>query len=247
MPNDLFAPKKLSFASHRFSERSMHIQLINSKSALLTLAILAGNSFLGVSHAIAAGESPRQERVPDHRVFSIQDGIRVPDGTLVYPFLNPKDRTSGLPWDLMDGFSIAAGDIEPGNSSKIHLMPVTSQVTFVLEGELEVRMKEPARAAPYSVKLTRHQAVLTKPFVFLQFINRSDRMCRVLYLVSPPYLFSLDDAGNIEYDDSITFDEDWMDLERVHWKPEGLPDRATAAREREQAHQRIGGRDGTSN
>ena len=218
----------------------MHIRRINSKSALLTLTVLGGYCLLSVGDAGPAGESPQQEPVPDNRVFSIQDGIRVPDGTLVYPFLNPKDRTSGLPWDLMDGFSIAAGDIAPGQSSKIHLMPVTSQVTFVLEGELDVRMKEPDGAAPYSVKLTRHQAVLTKPFVFLQLVNRSDRTCRVLYLVSPPYLFSTDSAGSVEYDDSLTFDEDWAELERANWRPEGLPpDPAAAARKRKQAYARI--------
>lgn len=43
-------------------------------------------------------------------------GIKAPDGTVVYPVLNSKDITSDLPWDLVDGFSNAAGDVEPNNS-----------------------------------------------------------------------------------------------------------------------------------
>lgn len=78
-----------------------------------------------------------------NRVFSIDKSFRVPDGTLVYPFLNPKDSTSGLPWNLIDGFSIAAGDIEPGGQSKIQILPLADQVTFVLRGALELVLKAP--------------------------------------------------------------------------------------------------------
>ena len=49
--------------------------------------------------------------IPMNRLFKCLDAdfFRVPDGTLVNPFLNPKDNMSGLPWDILDGLSIAAG------------------------------------------------------------------------------------------------------------------------------------------
>ncbi len=56
------------------------------------------------------------------KVFTISQGKKVPDGMVVYPFLNPKDSTNDLPWDLLD-VSIAAGDIAPDTASKIHVHP----------------------------------------------------------------------------------------------------------------------------
>jgi len=67
-----------------------------------------------------------------NRVFTIDRDFQVPDGTFVYPFLNPKDSTSGLPWDLIEGFSIAASDIAPYSQSKIQIMPLADRVTSVL-------------------------------------------------------------------------------------------------------------------
>ena len=61
-----------------------------------------------------------------NRVFNIKEGIRVPDGTIVYPFLNSKDSSSDLPFDLLEGFSISAGDISPNTHSKIHVMPLVT-------------------------------------------------------------------------------------------------------------------------
>lgn len=212
--------------------------------ALLASVVLTGCGSAPPGTQRGSDEVLREENVPKNRVFSIERGIRVPDGTLVYPFLNSKDRTSGLPWDLLDGLSVAAGEIEPSQSSKIHLMPVVSQVTFVLEGELEVRMKEPESPAPYTVRLKRHQAVLTKPYVFLQLINPSNRPTRVLYMVSPPYLFAIDSAGKIEYDDAIAFDQDWAGLEEANWRPEGVPDSAAAVRARTAAYELIAHRAG---
>ncbi len=180
-----------------------------------------------------------QDKIPPHRLFAIDKGFKVPDGTIVYPFLNSKDLESGLPWELNDGFSIAAGDIGPNQKSKIHLMPITSQVTFVLEGQLKIRMKEPDGAAPYTVTARQHQAVLTKPFVFMQLINDTQEECRVLYLVSPPYLFSKDKSGEIEYDDAISFDEDWSDLEEAGWRPASLPSPQQAAERRAAVYDRI--------
>ncbi len=50
---------------------------------------------------------------------------------------------SGSPFDLLDGFSVSAGILEPGMKSKIHIMPFMTQVAFVRVGKLEKRMKGP--------------------------------------------------------------------------------------------------------
>lgn len=79
-----------------------------------------------------------------NRIFSIPPPFCVPDGTWVSPFLNPKDSESDWPFDLLDGFSLAAGVVEPQSSSKIHVMPFVTQVTFVRSGALAVQ-ERPAR------------------------------------------------------------------------------------------------------
>jgi hypothetical protein len=77
-----------------------------------------------------------------NRVFKIEHSILVPDGTIVYPFLNASDSTSGLPWELTQGFSLAAGNLPPHSKSKIQIMPLAAQVTLVLRGKLELCIKE---------------------------------------------------------------------------------------------------------
>ena len=54
-----------------------------------------------------------------NRLFECLDSgfFRVPDGTLVNPFLNPEDIMSGLPWDVLDGLGITAGYIDPGETT----------------------------------------------------------------------------------------------------------------------------------
>ena len=105
------------------------------------------------------------------RVFTIGKPFRVPDGTLVSPFLNPKDSMSGLPFDLLKGFSLAAGTIEPKTKSKIHVMPFVTQVTFVRQGELTVRMKGHPDRTHYALTVLSNQArfrsMATGPTLFV--------------------------------------------------------------------------------
>jgi hypothetical protein len=74
-----------------------------------------------------------------NRVFPITAPFRVPDGTWVSPFLSAKDSQSELPFDLLDGFSLAAGIIDPNSCSTIHVMPFVTQVTFLRSGNLAAR------------------------------------------------------------------------------------------------------------
>ena len=171
-----------------------------------------------------------------NRVFSIMAPFRVPDGTWVSPFLNAKDSQSDLPFDLLDGFSLAAGTIDPNSCSKIHVMPFVTQVTFVRSGNLAVRMKGPDDMAPYILRLTAGQAVLTEPGVFFQLINKGSEHCDVLYVVSPAYVFETDPGGGVLYDDSVVLEADWEGLAAAGWRPaQAMPTR----RQRKEAIRRL--------
>jgi len=152
------------------------------------------------------------------QVFKVVEPYRVPDGTLVSPFLNCKDSMSGLPFDLLDGFSLAAGTIEPKTRSKIHLMPFVTQVTFVRQGYLQVRMKGPRDDDSYSLSVRTDEAVITEPGTFFQLVNDESESCEVLYIVSPTYLFEMSNE-HVVYDDSVVFEENWDYLKSSGWRP----------------------------
>jgi mannose-6-phosphate isomerase-like protein (cupin superfamily) len=157
-----------------------------------------------------------------NRVFKITQGFEVPDGTIVYPFLNSKDSQSDLPWDLTSDFSVAAGSIEPNTSSKIQAHPVVTLVIWVVYGQLQVRMKDTETSSPYSLDLWPEQAVLARPGTFLQLINTTASPCRVLYIAGPPYTFDKDHDGNVRYEDAVVLDYNWEQLEKQAWSPPEL-------------------------
>lgn len=152
------------------------------------------------------------------QVFQLVEPYRVPDGTLVSPFLNCKDSMSRLPFDLLDGFSLAAGTIEPKTRSKIHLMPFVTQVTFVRQGNLRVRMKGPRDDDSYSLSVRTDEAVITEPGTYFQLVNDDQESCEVLYIVSPAYLFEMSNE-HVVYDDSVVFEENWDKLKSSGWRP----------------------------
>ena len=151
-------------------------------------------------------------------VFSITEPFRVPDGTWVSPFLNAKDSQSDLPFDLLDGFSLAAGMIDPNSCSAIHVMPFVTQVTFVRSGSLAVKMKGPDDTEPYILRLAAEEAVLTEPGAFFQLINEGTESCEVLYIVSPAYVFEMSAEGAVLYDDAVVLDVGWDDLAATGWR-----------------------------
>jgi hypothetical protein len=156
-----------------------------------------------------------------NRIFAIKKGFPIPDGTIVYPFLNPKDSESGLPWDLIEGFSLAAGVIAPHTESKIQVLPLAAQVTFVLDGKLDIRIKDTESREPYTLSLSAQQAAVKRAGTFFQLDNSTDVMCRVLYIVSPPYVFDKED-DHILYDDAIVFNDDWQAIADANWQPSTL-------------------------
>jgi hypothetical protein len=173
------------------------------------------------------------------RKFYIENTIRVPDGTLVSPFLNSKDITSGLPFELVDGFSIAAGEIETGVSSSIHIMPFVTQVTFVRRGSLRICMCEKDSDSRYELDLIADQAALTRPGTFFQLANRSNESCHVLYIVSPAYLFEMDENGSVVYDDAVVLEEDWDDLKKLDWQPPEIRSGSLSRKKRQEAYERL--------
>jgi hypothetical protein len=152
------------------------------------------------------------------RIFEIAEPFRVPDGTLVSPFLNSKDAKSGLPFDLLDGVSVAAGIIEPRTRSKIHVLPFVTQVTFVRRGQLTVWMKSGEDLEPYALHPKDDQAILTRPGTFFQLVNDDIELCQVLYIVSPAYVFEVWN-GAVLYEDATVLDESWESLRAAGWQP----------------------------
>jgi mannose-6-phosphate isomerase-like protein (cupin superfamily) len=170
-------------------------------------------------------------------VFSIDHWIQVTDGTSVAPFFNPKDCTSNLPWDLVDHLSIAAGEIV--KESTIQTLPLVTQITYVLSGTLEVVIKGSERSEPVTLTVTANQAVLMKPGSLFQLRNAGDQACRVLYIVSPAYLFEMDASGGILYDDAFIVLEGWDELTKQDWKPRGLPSLEELKTAREESYARM--------
>ena len=175
-----------------------------------------------------------------NRVFKITQGFKVPDETIVYPFLNSKDSQSNLPWDLTSDFSIAAGNIEPNAASKIQVHPVVTLVIWVVYGQLQVRMKDTETSLSYLLDIGPEEAVLARAGTFLQLINSTASPCRVLYIVGPPYTFDQDHDGNVRYEDAVVLDYDWEQLEAQAWNPRELAQRLDPARMRAAREQALG-------
>ena len=175
-----------------------------------------------------------------NRIFKIGPMFAIPDGTKVCPFLNPLDSNEkDLSPQLLSGMSIAAGEIAPSVQSKIHLHPIVSQVTWVIEGRLRVMMKGVPDSAPYSLDLEPEQAALTPPKTFFQLINPSDASTvRVLYLTTPDYVFEME-GDRVNYDDAVILDQDWEQLTEQNWKVGALENLPDIARRRQEAIFRI--------
>lgn len=151
------------------------------------------------------------------RVFGVRSLYRAPDGTLASSLLNCKDLLSGLPFNLLDGFSLSAGTLEPRWSSRISLMPFVAQVTFVRWGRMMAKMKGPEDREPYQLIAGHDQAVLTVPGTFLQLINPGDEPCDVLFIHSPAFLFEISNGKPI-YNDRVVVEEDWDTLAASQWR-----------------------------
>jgi mannose-6-phosphate isomerase-like protein (cupin superfamily) len=161
------------------------------------------------------------------RVFVHPDPNRVSDGTLLSEVLR------------VEGFSLAAGVIEPGLSSKIHLHPFVTQVTYVQSGRLIVWMRGPSDEKPYSLELSGNQACLTESGTFLQLVNPAYEPCHVLYIVSPPFLYETGPSGNVVYNDAVVLNGGWEDLAREKYALDKLVKRLHTLEERQKSAERL--------
>ena len=148
------------------------------------------------------------------RVFHPGNFFAVPDGTEVSAFLNATDSTiAEIPSGVLEGMSIAAGRIAARTRSKIHVHPTVTQVTYVLSGDLTVKMKDPGEAQRYVLEVATGSAVISEPGVLLQLCNETERSVEVLYIVTPSYVFETGEDGQVIHDDSIQVAEDWAVLD----------------------------------
>lgn len=142
-----------------------------------------------------------------NRIFRRGKGAIVPDGTRVYPYLNPLDSTSGLPAGLFGGASVALGVIRSRQRSRIQMHPLVTVIFWVVSGRLRIQLKD------HVLKLGPENGAVALPGTYLQLINPGARQCRVLYIVSPPYVF-LKRKRKVVYDDAMVFGYEWDRLPR---------------------------------
>lgn len=171
-------------------------------------------------------------------IFSVRQGFPVPDGTIVHPVLDPS-VLSDAPAQHDDALSLAVGHVPPHTSSRIHVHPLVTQVTWLLSGRLVVKMKDAVEATPYTLQLAPEHAVLTRPGTFFQLINSTDHACRVLYIVTPAFLFECDDDGNVLYNDAVVLEQDWDELAAADWQVPALADIEGIRKRRRQARNHL--------
>lgn len=106
-------------------------------------------------------------------------------------------------------------------------------------------MKDRGAPSPYSIELHAEDGAVALPGTFFQLINPGGEVCRVLYIVSPPYVF-LETDGKLVYDDAIVLDTDWETLARQQWQPPSLPNPERVQAKRQSAIKELARRKGTA-
>jgi mannose-6-phosphate isomerase-like protein (cupin superfamily) len=119
-----------------------------------------------------------------NRLFKMNTPFRIPDNTLISPFLNSKDTKVACRLILSKDFVLRQELLILEHSRNTHYV-FRDQVTFVRRGNLKVKMKSPDYKQPYEVPLSSDEAVLTKPGTLFQLINEEFESCATLYVVSP--------------------------------------------------------------
>lgn len=172
-----------------------------------------------------------------NKIFKASGFFNVPDGTKVASLFNSTD-VSGNIAGPKEGISVAIGEIDPGTKSKIHVHPLVSQVTFVLDGAISIYMKDSTASEKYKLELKKDEAVMTEEGTFFQLINESDEICRVMYIVTPEFLFETADK-KVVYNDAVVLEEDWEELAHLDWKAPELLNCNITAEARQKALERI--------
>lgn len=147
-----------------------------------------------------------------NHIFEPRSFITVPDGTEVSAFLNATDASQpNVPWGILGEMSIAAGRIGAGIESWVHVHPAVRQVTYVVSGMLRIRMKNVTTSEEYELLLRGGQAAVVEAGTLIQLSNPGDVPADVLYIVSPSYVFELDE-GKVVHDDAVLVVKSWEEL-----------------------------------
>jgi len=149
-----------------------------------------------------------------NKVFESKGEFKIPDGTTISSLINPYDCNSENSNFKFDDLSITTGVIKALSKSKIQVLPFVNQITYILDGQIKAIMKGLNDDNQYEIIAKRDQAFITMKNEFLQLINENDIDVKVLYIVSPSYVFEEID-GKIIYDDSIIVDYEWNDLVKL--------------------------------
>jgi mannose-6-phosphate isomerase-like protein (cupin superfamily) len=167
-----------------------------------------------------------------NRIYQPRGYFTVPDGTDVSAFLNATDASQDdIAWGALGEMSIASGRIDPKVRSWVHVHPVVTQVTYLVAGTLTVRMKDVSAAEPYDLALQAGQATVAQPWTLFQLRNDSDIPAEVLYIVSPSYVFEVED-GEVRYDDATLVARTWEELAVSNYLVPGLKVSAEEAKAR---------------
>ena len=174
-----------------------------------------------------------------NRIFHIPDPIIVPDGTELSEIIGSR-ILSERGERVSDGVSVARGVLPAGTISKVHVHPIIWHFTWVIEGELTVKMKDNLAAEPYELKVPVDHGVFTEQGTFFQLINRTDQETKVLYIVGPGFVFE-QDRTQVRYNDAVVFNEKWDELKEANWQPDSLPTYREQFRLRHESLRRLAG------
>lgn len=172
------------------------------------------------------------------QVFKVEEGVVVPDGTVVHPIIGPRQMTeAGI--GMFEEMSLALGHLPPNTISDIHIHPFCNHLTWVLSGSLTVKMKDPSFPDPYELTFDERELVLTRAGTYFQLINNSDTLVETLYGCGPAFVFELNENGDITYNDQIVPGKTWEELAEMKWQLEEMQDLEELRRERNAAIKRM--------
>jgi mannose-6-phosphate isomerase-like protein (cupin superfamily) len=110
-----------------------------------------------------------------------------PDGIPIHLVLcDFHTALQGAAMGAMRFLGIAEGRIPTGEWG-VHAHASLEQVTYVLEGEVILRTRDPSDEETRAIRLTAGQAVVTLPAQSLSFANEQETPARVLFICAPPY------------------------------------------------------------
>jgi len=154
--------------------------------------------------------------------FEADKGIIVPDGTKVCEIIGP---ISSLKFNfLLEEQSLAKGILEPDQQSFIHVHPIISHLTYVLSGQLTVKMKDKVSDEMYEIVVDEGQTVLTQPETLFQLLNNSEKKCEVLYIVSPGFIYEVENDEVLYNDQIVLENKTWEKLKEESWEIPALQD-----------------------